>query len=209
MNSASHALHAANRLHTWLNPKQEALHIHTQHYTCGSCSINQRRSLHRGKEEHTSLSASTYKRLSFILLKCYLINVLVTLNISTAGGTFVIVEMAGRVGHRWELLPHAGVDVWAAGWTRWAHVIDNLWIFSRERLKKWALPGLNEGFDRNIVSKWNHEECKAFCWTYTVMWGLFFFPLPRLKSVETKSAEEDNCLLMVISPLESITITPH
>ncbi|KAL7373254.1 hypothetical protein ABVT39_002317 [Epinephelus coioides] len=33
--------------------------------------------------------------------------------------------MAGRVGHRWELLPHAGVDVRAAGRTRRAHVIDN------------------------------------------------------------------------------------
>lgn len=86
-----------------------------------------------GKAQHTSLSASTYKRLSFILLKCYLINVLVTLNISTAGGTFVIVELAGRVGHRWELLPHAGVDVWAAGWTRWAHVIDHPWISRHEQ----------------------------------------------------------------------------
>lgn len=91
----------------------------------GSCTINQRRSRRRGEAQHTSLSASTYKRLSFILLKCYLINVLVTLNISTAGGTFVIVELAGRVGHRWELLPHAGVDVRAAVWTRWAHVIDH------------------------------------------------------------------------------------
>lgn len=79
--------------------------------TLGGCGINQRRSLCRAKAQHTSLSASTYKRLSFILLKCYLINVLVTLNISTAGGAFVIVGMAGRVGHRWELLPHAGVDV--------------------------------------------------------------------------------------------------
>ncbi len=91
----------------------------------GSRRMKQRRSSCRGKTEHTSLSASTYKRLSFILLKCYLINVLVTLNISTAGGTFVIVEMAGRVGHRWELLPHTGVDVRAAGRTRWARVIDN------------------------------------------------------------------------------------
>lgn len=79
--------------------------------TLGGCGINQRWSLCRAKAQHTSLSASTYKRLSFILLKCYLINVLVTLNISTAGGAFVIVGMAGRVGHRWELLPHAGVDV--------------------------------------------------------------------------------------------------
>lgn len=77
-----------------------------------SCCIKQRdRACAEEKAEHTSLSASTYKRLSFILLKCYLINVLVTLNISTAGGTFVIVEVAGRVGHRWELLPHTGVDV--------------------------------------------------------------------------------------------------
>lgn len=50
-----------------------------------------------------------------VLLKCYLINVPVTLNISTMGGTFVIVEMAGRAGHRWDLLPHVGVDVRAAG----------------------------------------------------------------------------------------------
>lgn len=92
----------------------------------GSCSIKQRWCRCRGKAEHTSLSASTYKRLSFKLLKCCLINVLVTLNISTAGGTFVIVEMAGRLGHRWELLPHTGVDVWAAGRTRRAHVIDDL-----------------------------------------------------------------------------------
>lgn len=84
----------------------------------GNCSIKQRRSLCKATTEHTSLSVSTYKRLSFILLKCYLINVLVTLNISTAGGTFVIVGMAGRVGHRWELLPHTGVDVRAAGRTR-------------------------------------------------------------------------------------------
>lgn len=113
----------------------------------GSWSIKQRQSPRRGKAEHTSLSASTYKRLSFILLKCYLINVLVTLNISTAGGTFVIVEMAGRVGHRWELLPHAGVDVRAAGRTRWASVIDNppcAWIVTRERPSSRAGPGLNE-----------------------------------------------------------------
>lgn len=75
------------------------------------CSIKQSQSRCTAKAQHTSLSVSTYKRLSFILLKCYLINVLVTLNISTGGAAFVIVEMAGRVGHRWGLLPHAGVDV--------------------------------------------------------------------------------------------------
>lgn len=107
----------------WTKKKKNPKHINTV-ILLGSCSIKQRSSLCRGEAEHTSLSVSTYKRLSFILLKCCLINVLVTLNISTAGGTFVIVEMAGRVGHRWELLPHTGVDIWAAGWTRWARVID-------------------------------------------------------------------------------------
>lgn len=34
------------------------------------------------------------------------------------GGTFIMVEVAGRVGHRWDLLPHVGVDVRAAGGTR-------------------------------------------------------------------------------------------
>lgn len=93
-----------------LKKKKNPKHINTV-ILLGSCSIKQRSSLCRGEAEHTSLSVSTYKRLSFILLKCCLINVLVTLNISTAGGTFVIVEMAGRVGHRWELLPHTGVDI--------------------------------------------------------------------------------------------------
>lgn len=102
----------------------------------------------RARAEHTSLYVSTYKRLSFILLKCYLINVLVTLNISTAGGTFVIVEMAGRVGHRWELLPHAGVDVWAAGRGRRAHEINN------------AAPGLEP--ERGWAPTWDLTNYNQF-----------------------------------------------
>ncbi len=48
------------------------------------------------------------------LLKLYLINVLVILNISTAAGAFVIIEVSGRVSHRWELLM-GGIEVRAAG----------------------------------------------------------------------------------------------
>lgn len=48
------------------------------------------------------------------LLKLYLINVLVILNISTAAGAFVIIEVSGRVSHRWELLT-GGIEVRAAG----------------------------------------------------------------------------------------------
>lgn len=92
----------------------------------GTCSVGVKWSLCEAKAEHTSLSVSTYKRLSFRLLKCYLINIQLTLNISTAGAAFVIVEMAGKVGHRWELLPRAGVEVWAAGRSRWAQVIDTV-----------------------------------------------------------------------------------
>ena len=117
-----HWLHPPNSPHTCLNPKirnefPRFFYFWELHM--------ERQSRSRGKAEHTSLSASTYKRLSFILLKCCLINVPVTLNISTAGGPFVIVEMAGWAGPRWELLPHTGVDVWAAGRSRRAHVINN------------------------------------------------------------------------------------
>lgn len=48
------------------------------------------------------------------LLKLYLINVLVILNISMAAGAFVIIEVSGRVSHRWELLT-GGIEVRAAG----------------------------------------------------------------------------------------------
>ncbi len=48
------------------------------------------------------------------LLKLYLINVLAILNISTAAGAFVIIEVSGRVYHRWELLT-GGTEVRAAG----------------------------------------------------------------------------------------------
>lgn len=48
------------------------------------------------------------------LLKLYLINVLVILNISTAAGAFVIIEVSGGVPHRWELLT-GGIEVRAAG----------------------------------------------------------------------------------------------
>lgn len=48
------------------------------------------------------------------LLKLYLINVLVILNISTAAGAFVIIEVSSRVSHRWELLT-GGIEVRAAG----------------------------------------------------------------------------------------------
>lgn len=53
-------------------------------------------------------------RALFSLLKLYLINVLVILNISTAAGAFVIIEVSGRVSHRWELLT-GGIEVRAAG----------------------------------------------------------------------------------------------
>lgn len=48
------------------------------------------------------------------LLKLYLINVLVILNISTAAGAFIIIEVSSGVPHRWELLT-GGIEVWAAG----------------------------------------------------------------------------------------------
>lgn len=178
-----------------------------------SCSINQRRSRRRGKAQHTSLSASTYKRLSFILLKCYLINVLVTLNISTAGGTFVIVELAGRVGHRWELLPHAGVDVWALGWTRWAHVIDH----SEQRwdlMKVWQKSCIKV---KSGGMQWNiHHHARSLPPPPTVslkpqtvtQWisGTSWYA-PDCKAAINGGI--DNCSIMVISPLESTTITPR
>lgn len=138
-------LDSVSRLHTWLNPKYETLSRY--YFWVVAVGIKQRQSPFRGKEEHTSLSASTYKRLSSLLLKCYLINVLVTLNIFTAGGTFVIVEVAGRVGHRWELLLHTGVDIWAAGRTRQARVwliTPRAYILTTEKLNSCATLECNE-----------------------------------------------------------------